>query len=390
MRIRLLLLTLSLMLLVFVPLAGAQSVITGQPAPTTRKLIEFGWNSPNPAYLRANIARMEAESFDGTVVNLTVGPMIFTRSPHPDEAFIQDRDDLAATTFTRFTDNFVLMWGTAEQDWSFASESDWAAMERNLRNFMQVAAAGRLRGVLLDPEPYQYSAWWYNRDRYNGLEFEQAQELVRARGAQFVQIVQEYIPDARILAIFAFELVRAEIENRGFGLRDSPWALYGAFLEGILVGANETVRLVDGNQASYYYTNAQQFADSRVWIADAIHKLPEDPFLRTRFDTHVEIGQAVYVDAVMNLRENPEFIGFHLPGDAERLQLLEHNLYQAIYSSDEYVWIYSENVHWWEDQVPPGVREALVSARDKAAAGLPLGFEVDGFVQAALEATTTP
>jgi len=383
MRFRILPLLLLLIIAVSATGLDAQSVI--QPTSTPKKLIKFGWDTPTPDDVLANIATMEQQPFDGIAINAHVGATIFTRSPYPDDAFAQDRADLAAIPFTRFTDNFlVLSAGTAEQDWAFANDSDWAAAEANLRNYAATAAAGGLHGFIIDPEPYGFSAWWYNRDRYLGLEFEQAQDFVRERGIRFMSIIQEYIPDARLLLLYGPSRARAEIEARGFGLRDSPWALYGAFMEGLILGANDTSRVIDGNENAYYYTNAQQFVDSRAYILDSIHFVAEDPTLRERFDPVVEIGQAVYVDAVLNLRDNSNHIGYHLASDEERVQLLEHNIYYALLNSDEYVWMWSEALNWWEGEVPPAVEAAVVNARDKVAAGAPLGFEVDSFVQAAL------
>lgn len=370
--------------LIFAFIVLSVSTAYAQPDTLPKKLIKFGWDTPLPDYLLANITTMEQHPFDGISIGLHVGPKVFTRSPYPDDAYAQDRADLAATTFTRFTDNFLIMWaGTAEQDWAFASDSDWAAAEANIRNFAATAVAGGMRGIALDPEPYDFSAWWYNRDRYQGLEFEQAQALVRERGIRFMSIIQESIPDARVLLLFGPAKVRSELEARGFGLRDSPWALYGAFVEGLILGANDTSRLIDGNEWSYYFTNAQQFVDSRAYINDSIHALADDPTLRIRFGAVVEIGQAVYVDAVLDLRGNPDHIGYHLASDEQRLQMLEHNVYYALLNTDEYVWMTSEQANWWEDDVAYG-DAAIASAREKVATGAPLGFDVDAFVQAAL------
>src|ERR1044071_3921248 len=37
----------------------------------TKKLIEFGWDEPDPAFMRQHIAEMEASPFDGCVYHLT-------------------------------------------------------------------------------------------------------------------------------------------------------------------------------------------------------------------------------------------------------------------------------------------------------------------------------
>lgn len=385
MRFRFLRLLLLAIIVVSATSLYAQSVIQPNQSQSPKKLIKYGWDTPTPDFVLANITTMEQHPFDGIAIAAHVGPTVFTRSPYPDDAFAQDRADLAAIPFTRFTDNFLaLSAGTAEQDWVFANDSDWAAAETNLRNFAATAAAGGMRGFIIDPEPYDYSAWWYNRERYAGLEFEQAQALVRERGARFMSIIQEYIPDVRLLLLYGPGRARAEIEGRGFGLRDSPWALYGAFMEGLILGATGDSHLIDGNEDSYYYTSAQQFADSRGYLNDAIHFVSDDVTLRERFDPVVQIGQALYVDALLNLRDNPEQIGYHLASDEERVQMLEHNLYYALLNTDEYVWMWNEAINWWTGEVPPAVEAAIVDARDKVASGAPLGFEVDSFVQAAL------
>jgi len=54
--------------------------------------------------------------------------------------------------FSKFTDNFVLMWGTTDKGWDWFSESDWKT-EQNIRLFAETARAGRCVGIAFDPEP---------------------------------------------------------------------------------------------------------------------------------------------------------------------------------------------------------------------------------------------
>ena len=67
----------------------------------------------------------------------------------------------------------------------------------------------------------------------------------------------------------------------------------------------------------------------------------------------------------------------------ERAQWFEHNTYWALYTTDEYVWCYSERMNWWKDQTPPGLEDAIVSARRKIAEGKPLGFDIEPLIEAA-------
>ena len=67
----------------------------------------------------------------------------------------------------------------------------------------------------------------------------------------------------------------------------------------------------------------------------------------------------------------------------ERAKWFEHNTYWALYTTDEYVWCYSERMNWWKDQTPPGLEAAIVNARQKIAEGKPLGFDIEPLIEAA-------
>ena len=63
--------------------------------------------------------------------------------------------------------------------------------------------------------------------------------------------------------------------------------------------------------------------------------------------------------------------------EQERPQWFEHNVYHALFTTDKYVWCYSERMNWWKNEgVPPGSDEAIRSARKKIAAGESLGIEL--------------
>ena len=82
-----------------------------------KKLIEFGWDMPSPAQLRDNLAVYENLPFDGIGVKLPVGQEIFIKTPYPDADYQAQRDILSSIKFTNLTDNFLVIWGTAEDGW---------------------------------------------------------------------------------------------------------------------------------------------------------------------------------------------------------------------------------------------------------------------------------
>ena len=82
-----------------------------------KKLIEFGWDMPSPAQLRDNLAVYENLPFDGIGVKLPMGRAIFTKDPYPEADDQDQREFLWSIKFTNLTDNFLVMWGTAEDGW---------------------------------------------------------------------------------------------------------------------------------------------------------------------------------------------------------------------------------------------------------------------------------
>ena len=61
----------------------------------------------------------------------------------------------------------------------------------------------------------------------------------------------------------------------------------------------------------------------------------------------------------------------------ERAKWVEHNVYYALKTSDQYVWMYSQRMNWWENlRIPPYLEDAIRSAKRKVANGEPLGFDI--------------
>src|SRR2546426_9899993 len=86
-------------------------------AAANKKLIEFGWDEPDTAFMRAHIREMEQMPFDGCVFHVMCDKPDGTKGSFINEcwskrAFAPDelrsaRDDLSATKFERFTSNFL-------------------------------------------------------------------------------------------------------------------------------------------------------------------------------------------------------------------------------------------------------------------------------------------
>src|SRR5436305_724905 len=84
---------------------------------SNKKLVEFGWDEPDTAFMRSHVREMEHMPFDGCVFHITYEKPDGTKGSFKNECwsakafaaadFRPARDDLKATRFERFTDNFL-------------------------------------------------------------------------------------------------------------------------------------------------------------------------------------------------------------------------------------------------------------------------------------------
>jgi len=375
-----------------------------------KKLIEFGWDVPSPAYLARNIRRMEERPFDGVMIKMggpaslgseegaeagiveavTVGGVndysqVFRAREVDERAYRADLDALSRIEWDRFTDNFAMMFAASDMDWF--SEEDWGPdgwVLRNVGMCARVARAGRCKGLTFDAEPYwREGPWKYEAQPWAGEKsYAEYEEIVRKRGAQFMARIQDEFSEPVIHTFFLnslFPHVAKEPDpaKRSEMLKGEFYGLVAAFLNGMLDAAAPGTIITDGNEESYYYTSAQSFLESyHVMRQTALELIA--PELRDKYRCQVQASQALYVDQLFSLRAD------RLPGAfmsaEEQARLAEHNVYWGLTCCDGYMWLYSENMNWWTgERVPPMLEEAVRSGRRKAAAGEPLGFEVAEF-----------
>ena len=368
------------------PLAA---VASRAPVPATKRLIEFGWDRPTPDFVREHIAAMEQQPFDGVVVTLHAGTMIFKRNTYPDTAFERDQTDLRATRTSRLKHNFLLVWATSEPDWDWFNDDDWGAAERNLRGFARSAKIGGYKGIFFDTEPYEGNTWYYLKQPHRkDRSFEDYQGRLRKRGARFMRVIQEEMPHAVVLmtwgpatALPRRGFVRDLIARRCFIEREA-YGLLPAFIDGALDTIAPTVTLVDGHEAAYFIVDKHGFVDSLSSVRN--RPSPDlDPRHTATYLAQYRFANAVWVDWIMDITHSPELFGFYLSSESDRLALLEHNVYYALSTADEYAWIYSQNMNWWTGDIPAGVSAALRSAKHKVDNDLPLGFDIDDRVRIA-------
>jgi hypothetical protein len=151
----------------------------------------------------------------------------------------------------------------------------------------------------------------------------------------------------------------------------------------MLNAAGPGTKITDGNENAYYYQDSHAYFDAyQLMTQRALYML--DPAMWPAYRTHGRAGQALYVDQYYAMRAEKTLGNYMTP--EQQNQWFEHNTYWALYTSDEYVWCYSERMNWWKNEtVPKGSEDAIRSARKKIAEGAPLGFDLVPVVAAAKE-----
>jgi hypothetical protein len=198
---------------------------------------------------------------------------------------------------------------------------------------------------------------------------------------------EERMPAATILTFFHVSLndrlAALPESEREQKLAREGWGLMPDFFVGMLEAATPGARFIDGNENAYYYTSREQYFRAYHAIRQRAGSLVPSE-LKEKYERQVQVGQALYVDQNFALRQpnTEKYVSFRMTPE-ERARWFEHNTYWALYTTDEYVWCYSERMNWWKDQTPPGLETAITNARQKIAEGKPLGFDIEPLIEAA-------
>jgi hypothetical protein len=384
---------LSLLLVFALSLSFADSVFA--PSRPRKKIVEYGWDVPYPDFVRDNLRDMEKRPFDGLIFRTKGFDHVFDVRPWSRAELQPQLDTLAQIHWRKFTDNFLTLYAANRWKMDWFDDNQWQTIRENMKLFSLAVQTARCVGVCFDPEPYGQNPWAYPGP-YQDKSFDEVAEKVRQRGRQFLGALQAHQTEPKVLSFFLMALFRNVVDEpdpavRVRKLQKSSYALLPAFVIGMLEGAGPGTRLIDGNESAYYHESPREFYQDYHLIRQRALALVPGP-LRPKYNAQVQAGMALYIDQTLARRVDRKVTSsFLTPG--QRLQFFEHNVYYALTTSDEYVWCYSERMNWWlpsetagkNGGLPPGVEEAILSARQKYDAGRPLGYDIADMIQAARE-----
>ena len=327
----------------------------------TGKVIEWGWGTPSPIYIRDHIREMERLAFDGLVIDLRISDSVENNKRMSNNIWsfqtlkIQDYqrsfDALANTQFRKFTDNFLLVYVVpGNVDWY---DNHFSSVIHNITTVASIAQSLGFKGLFIDVEQYQEKIFDYNsRPQRTIHNFDDYRRCVRQRGREFMKAINTAYPDVTIFLTYGYQVAYMH----GKSLKTSVYGLLTSFLDGMLETASPGTLIFDGFEFSYPYKKKSQFGK-------AYESIYKQGFLRTEvkeaFDRHYRASFALWLDYRKKWNSQDFSENYYSP------QEFENSLRFALSSSDRYVWIYSEKACWWYGKMPEAYKNALEKAQKK-------------------------
>jgi hypothetical protein len=367
-------------------IAFATSTGMADTAPLPRKrLIMSGWDQPDVAQFRRDLAAFERTPFDGVILFVpgkkpdgtpfTSFNNLFSREPWTEAMFADSIAGLKAARSPKVTENFLMLWSLpGDVDWF--DDAGWAVVAEKFRLMARVARQGGLRGILFDPEQYgEHKAWRYlSQSNWSQHTFPEYSEKVRQRGRETMRAMAGEFPDLTLFGYWLTSVCLRAVDASGSlnGLASEDYGFYPAFVDGWLDAAPATVKFVDGQEFAYRWDGEAAFQAGALRVKNDCQVFIT-PSNRAKYRAQVQASFGFYLDAYVN----PPGSSYYLGREGEpRGQRLENNLEAAVGAADEYVWIYGEKNRWWPPRDPgakpstnwaealPGIELALLRAKD--------------------------
>jgi hypothetical protein len=351
-----------------------------------KKLIMTGWDQPEAAQFRRDLAQFERTPFDGVVLSVPGkkpdgAPFnsynnLFNHELWTEAMFADSVADLQAARSTRVTENLLILWAApGEVDWF--DDAGWAVVSEKFRLMARVARQGGLRGILFDPELYgeKTKVWRYlSQTGWAQHSFSEYGAKARQRGQETMRAMAQEFPDLTMFGYWLTSVCLRAVDASGSlaGLAAEDYGLYPSFVDGWLDTAPATVKFVDGQEFAYRWDGEAAFQAGALRVKNDCQVFIT-PANRAKYRAQVQASFGFYLDAYVN----PPGSSYYFGREGEpRVQRLESNLEAAVGAADEYVWIYGEQHRWWPPrdsgakpstnwaEALPGIERALLRAKD--------------------------
>jgi hypothetical protein len=334
---------------------------------TNKKVIYYGWGLPDTQYVRDNWRQMEEVPLDGSGILVAINRKAWQQGVKGDsnqlgrqimgprefhiEEFQESIADLRSARWSSFTDNFLpvaLSLNEYARGLNWFDDARWRIITKNFGVLSRIAAEGKLKGLIFDPEHYGYLLFSYpfqkkQRDR----SFEDYTNVARKRGRDVMKAISAELPDATLFSFYAYTMLSSEMRGHS-SLKETNYSLLPAFYDGLLESMPSGASLVDGYEYSYGYKQRQDFVDGFFRIRQ---QGPQFTGVPDRYQTHVRAGFGLWLD-------RDQKFDYFTPEEFSR------SLNFALETTDKYVWIYGQSFRFFPlTGLPGSFIDAIAAAR---------------------------
>jgi len=242
---------------------------------------------------------------------------------------------------------------------------DYSAIVNNAELAARIAREGHCAGILFDTEQYDHKLFDYRAQRDAGKKsWDEYSNQARHRGREVMKAFQKGYPGVKLLLTFSFSLPYQQTRGDASKLANVSYGLLAPFLNGMLDAASDSSQIIDGFESSYGYRDIERFDTASDLMRHGVTSFVAD---KENYPKVCRVGFGVWIDddwRKTGWNADDVSKNFYTP-DA-----LEKTVRKALESTDEYVWIYTEQPRWWSDaggpvKLPPAYEQALRRARSQ-------------------------
>jgi len=340
--------------------------------PIQPKFLQYGWEMTDNQELAKKYRQMEAAMpfFDGVIFKL-VGQAphgkistLYPWSKHgiwKEEYFAEAIKELKSCKFTRFKDNFIMMW-TSPGPIDWFDDQGWKIIAEKFRIVAKVAKAAGVKGICFDPETYGKFLWTY--DPACGHSVSEVSNAARKRGQQIMRAMAKEFPDMTFMSFWLWSLPEAQ---KDIDMQWHFWGVYPSFINGLWDEVPAEMTVVDAAESGYSITSEMQAQLTAAAVLSG--NFPKfAPKNRERYNRQNRLGWGIYLDPYMP--GHPSWIVHN----GTELAQLRRNVGYLMRTSAKYIWVYGEKGRWiassdpkvskpWESRLP-GITNTFMFMRN--------------------------
>ena len=252
-----------------------------------------------------------------------------------------------------FSDSFLACnWcPISAKRFKWDDDAAWAKFAANMKVVASIARRGGFVGLVTDGEDYGGKKQFFRMA--DEAPFDVTGPLARERGRQIGRAMFGEFPNMKMLSFWFLSLEQSYARSTDAAAamrgRGDLWPM---FINGILDVMPTEVEFIDGNEHAYGYKSGRRDFDAsnvRQLTRALALVAPEN---RAKYRAQMRVGFGLFLDPyarkVDGWSPNAGSDGTPLGGFRECLE-------EAMYASDEYVWLWCAKQRWikWREFKPP-------------------------------------